>query len=66
MTGRIYQEIQKLITECGQGNASKISFIRTKLILKGIDPNRWGPSSEDNPEVLAKLNNISQTLIGVN
>jgi hypothetical protein len=65
MSGQIYQQIQKLIIECGQGDPSKISFIRAKLILKGIDPNRWGPDTDDSPEILSKINHISQTLIGV-
>jgi len=64
MAGQVYKQIQRLMQEGGQGNPKKTSYIRTKLILKGIDPDKWGPNSDDSPEIIEKLENLSQTLIG--
>ena len=65
MAGEVHKQIQYLMIEGGKGNPTKTSFIKTKLMLKGIDPDKWGPNSDDAPEVLEKLSNLSQTLIGV-
>jgi len=64
MAGQIYHQIQRLLIECGRNDPAKASFVKTKLILKGIDPDKWGPTSVDSPEVLKKINSISQTLLG--
>ena len=64
MAGKIHQQIQRLIAECGHGNPAKVSFIRTKLILKGINPDNYGPNSDDTPEILDKIQTVSQTLLG--
>jgi len=64
MAGIVYSKIQQLIKEGGKGNPAKTFQIRTKLILKGIDPDKWGPNSEDSPEILEKINQLSQTLLG--
>lgn len=60
MAGLVHQKIQKLMKECG---SSKTQLIRTKLILKGIDPDKWGPTSDDTPDILEKLNILSHSLI---
>ena len=64
MAGLVHKEIQKLITEGGKSDPMTISFIRTKLMLKGIDPDKWGPTSEDSPEVLAIIERFSHALLG--
>jgi hypothetical protein len=52
------------LTDGAKNDPAKVSYIKTKLILKGIDPEKWGPSADDNPDILAILNKLSQTLIG--
>ena len=62
---QVYIQIQRLITDGGRGNPAKTSYIKTKLVLKGIDPDKWGPHSQDSPEILEVLEKLSKTLIGV-
>ena len=64
MPGQIYKEIQKLIIEGGKGDPLTVSFIRTKLMLKGIYPDKWGPNSADSPEVLAIIERFTSVLLG--
>jgi len=64
MYGQVYSKIQYLMHEGGKGNPIKASFIKTKLILKGIDPDKWGPNSNDSPEVIEVLDNLTKTLLG--
>ena len=64
MPGEVYKQIQNLIAEGGKNDPMTISYIRTKLMLKGIDPDKWGPNSEDSPEVLMVIERFSQALIG--
>jgi hypothetical protein len=64
MAGQIHREIQKLITEGGKSDPMTISFIRTKLILKGVDPDKWNATSDDSPEILAIIERFSQALLG--
>lgn len=64
MAGQIYKQIHKLINESGKNDPTTISYIRTKLMLKDIDPDKYGPTSEDVPEVLEVLEKFSRTLVG--
>jgi hypothetical protein len=65
MAGLVHKKIQNLIAESGKSDPMTISYIRTKLVMKGIDPDKWGPTSEDNFEVIAVVEKFSQALIGV-
>ena len=62
MAGKIYAQLQNLMQVNAQKDEVVASYIRTKLILKGINPDKYGPTSEDNPEVLAIIENLSKTL----
>jgi len=64
MAGQIYKKIQRLIIEGGKGDPMTISFIRTKLMLKGIDPDKYGPDTEDVPEVLTIIERFTNALLG--
>ena len=54
MAGQIKQMVDKVIVTRSQGNATIAATTRTKLILKGINPDKFSPSSEDDPLVLDK------------
>ena len=67
MTGQVYEKIQKLIAEGGKGDPTAIENIKTKLMLKGINPDDYSPSCEDcedTPEILAILEEYSNDLLG--
>jgi len=63
MHSQVYTQIQKLITEGGKDDPKAISYIRTKLMLKGINPDNWKPDSIDSPKALLIVNNFYHKLI---
>ena len=54
MPGRIKELLGKLKETRGRG-AAGAHFLRTHLILKGINPDRYGDDSPDDPAVVAEL-----------
>lgn len=59
MAGKIIQMIDKLIELKSGGNTTVATTTRTKLILKGINPNNYNSGSDDDPEVIAKIQSIA-------
>ncbi len=55
MAGKIKRQIDALVAERAKGNETLARVIRTKLILKGIDPEKYSAHSADEPEILRKL-----------
>lgn len=55
MAGKIKQMIDSIIDQRAKDNPMLERVIKTKLILKGINPNKYTLQSEDDPVVLAKL-----------
>ena len=62
MAGKIKQLIDYVIKERAQGNPSLESTTRTKLLLKGVDSRKYSSSSEDDPEVIAKIRQVAQEM----
>jgi hypothetical protein len=63
-TGEVYKQIQRLLVDVGKNDPTTISYIRTKLMLKGIDPDKFGPNTEDPPQALMLVNKFYRTLAG--
>jgi hypothetical protein len=63
MAGKIKHLIDKLIEERAHGNPTLASITRTKLVLKGIVPDKYTSSSEDDQGIIAKIN---QTALEMN
>jgi len=66
MTGQVYEKIQKLIAEGGKGDPTAIENIKTKLMLKGINPDKYSPNCadcEDTPEILAIIEQFTVDLL---
>jgi hypothetical protein len=59
MTGKIKQMIDEIVQKRSKGNATIASSTRTKLILKGIDIQKYSSFSDDDPQVIAKLQAIA-------
>jgi hypothetical protein len=55
MAGKIRQMIDSIITQRAKDNPMLERVIKTKLILKGINPNKYTLQSDDDPVVLGKL-----------
>lgn len=55
MAGKIKTLIDELIELRTGGNPTLAGFVRTILIVRGINPTKYGPDSEDDPQVISKL-----------
>lgn len=55
MAGKIKEMIDSVIAQRAMGNPMLEKIIKTKLILKGINPNKYTMQSEDDPVVLEKI-----------
>ncbi len=55
MAGKIRQMIDSIIAQRAMGNPMLEKIIKTKMILKGVNPHKFTPESGDDPGVLEKL-----------
>jgi hypothetical protein len=65
MPGKIKGIIDKIIAERAKGNPTLISTTRTKLVLKGIDPDKFNAQSADDPAIMSKLQTLALEM-GIN
>lgn len=62
MAGRIKQLIDHIISQRAQNNPMLERVIKTKLILKGINPNKYTGESSDDPVIIEKLEKMMKEL----
>ena len=62
MAGQVHKMIADIIAQRSRGNATLVATTRTKLILKGIDPDRFSPATPDDPAVVARVRQIAAEL----
>jgi hypothetical protein len=62
MAGQVHAMIDRIIAERSRGNATLATTTRTKLILKGIDPDKWSAASPDEPAVVARVRQVAAEL----
>ncbi len=62
MAGKIKQMIDTIINQRAKDNAMLAGVIKTKLMLKGIDPSKFTPQSPDDPAVISKLEALIKDL----
>ncbi|MDV3425860.1 MAG: FIST C-terminal domain-containing protein [Bacillota bacterium] len=62
MAGKIREMINRIIEERSKGNPAIEQMTIAKLILKGLNPNRFDSSSADDPEIINKLLIIAKQL----
>ncbi|MFA4877107.1 MAG: FIST N-terminal domain-containing protein [Methanoregula sp.] len=55
MAGRIKQLIDTIIEQEAKGDPRLINITRTKLIVRGIHPDKYSPHSEDDPIIIRQL-----------
>jgi hypothetical protein len=60
--GQIWYLILRIINERSKGNPTIAKNMRTKLLLKGIDVDRYGPDTQDNPAVLDRVKELARAL----
>jgi hypothetical protein len=62
MTGQVHAAIQKIISARGKGNSVLEGGTKTRLLLKGIDPSKWTPTSLDDDAMLSKVKQAATDL----
>jgi hypothetical protein len=62
MVGRIKRMIDTIIEKRANGNQTIVNTTRTKLRLKGISPDNYTLTSEDDPVIIEKLSNLAKEL----
>jgi hypothetical protein len=55
MAGKIKMMIDSIIEQRAKDNVMLQGVIRTKLMLKGIDPKKFTMQSDDDPAIMSKL-----------
>lgn len=65
MPGKVREMIEEIIEERSKGNPAIREMTKAKLILKGLNPNKFNKYSYDDPKIIEKLWNIKKELIGV-
>lgn len=58
MAGRINALINDIIVERAGDNEGLRYFVRAHLLMKGIDPAKYGPNTADDPEIIRKLDDM--------
>ncbi len=61
MAGKIKQMIDLIISQRANGNPMLERVIKTKLMLKGVNPKNFTSESQDDPAVLQKLERMMHT-----
>lgn len=62
MAGKIKWMIKEIVAERSKGNEMLAKAVKTKLILKGINPAHYSDQSEDDPTIIGKLENMLRDL----
>lgn len=62
MAGKIKVMIDTIIERRTRNDPELLGVVKTKLMLKGIDPNRYTETSDDDPRIIALLEAIINTL----
>ncbi|MDU2064506.1 MAG: hypothetical protein E6713_06645 [Sporomusaceae bacterium] len=62
MAGQIKSMCDKIIAQRASGNPTMEKITKTKLVLKGINPDQYTVNSPDDPAVLAKLTQVAKEL----
>ncbi len=62
MAGKIKKMIDSIIEQRAQDNPMLVRVIKTKLMLKGIDPAKFTVTSDDDPAIIEKLEAVMKEL----
>lgn len=62
MAGKIKAMCNTILEKRAGGNPTIEKITKTKLILKGVNPDQYTASSADDPAIIAKLTEIAKEL----
>lgn len=60
MAGRVRKLLDAIIEKRAQGNPTIASVTKTKLILKGLNPDHYRPDTPDDPVVLRRVEKLAR------
>ena len=63
MAGKIHKMLDNIIKQRSKGNPTIALVIKTKLILKGLNPDKFDDTSPDDPVIIGKVKQIETELI---
>ena len=55
MAGQIKRLLDRIIESRTQGNAFLVPFVRARIMLKGICPENFDATSEDDPVMISRV-----------
>ena len=59
MAGKIRKQLEALILGVAKNNQTLINITKTKLVLKGLNPEKFNDQSPDDPIILEKVKQIT-------
>ena len=62
MAGQIKKMIDSFIEQRSKGNTSLVGLTKAKLIMKGISPDKYTISSDDDPVIIQKIKDLAKEL----
>jgi hypothetical protein len=62
MAGVIKRMIDSIVEQRAKGNTAIAITVQTKLVLKGVNPDKFNASSPDDPAIIAKVRAIGADL----
>jgi len=62
MAGQIKRILDRIIQDRSQGNETIAMTTKIKLVLKGVDPDKYSVLSEDDSATLLKVKEIAREL----
>lgn len=65
MAGKAYQMINTIIEQRAKGNSVAAAGIRVRMLLRGIDPEKYGPGTEDDPAIIMQLEQMMAESDGI-
>jgi len=62
MAGVIKKMLDEIIAKRSNGNITMMNLTKTKLILKGLNPDKFSVTSEDDPAMIQKIRLAAQEM----
>jgi len=62
MAGAIKKMLDEIIAKRSNGNITMMNLTKTKLILKGLNPDKYSITSEDDPAIIQKIRLTAQEM----
>lgn len=62
MAGQIKMMLDSIIAQKSKGNKTLVSTTKTLLIIKGFNPDKFTVSTEDNPDMIRKIQVIANDM----